>query len=97
MVVNITKAKEPFLIKDVDLPKGARIDSLQMMGNGLALAETLNEPGARGSEDHQRSGVTALAVSFDFNLLFFANSEGLWILSQQWMQPPSIPAEAQLL
>ena len=56
MVVNITKAKEPFLIKDVDLPKGARIDSLQMMGNGLALAETLNEPGARGSEDHQRSG-----------------------------------------
>jgi hypothetical protein len=32
-----------------------------------------------------------MAVSFDNNLLFFANSEGLWILSQHWAQPPVYP------
>ena len=30
----------------MDLPKDVRVDSLQMIGNGLALAETLNEPSA---------------------------------------------------
>jgi hypothetical protein len=36
--------KAIFLTKDVDLPKDVRVVSLQMIGNGLALAETLNEP-----------------------------------------------------
>jgi hypothetical protein len=35
MVVNITKAQKAiFLIKDVDLPKDDRVDSLQMIGMG---------------------------------------------------------------
>ena len=43
------------------------------------------------------TGVTAMAVSFDLNLLLFANNEGLWILRQQWMLPSSIPTEHQPL
>ena len=90
----------------MDLPKDVRVDSLQMIGNGLALAETLNEPSAPAvprtvnvldishPEHHQLiqrfTGVAALAASFDFNLLFHAYNEGLWILRQQWMQPPSL-------
>jgi len=90
----------------VDLPKDVRVDSLQMIGNGLALAETLNEPSAPAvprtinvldisHPEHPQliqsfTGVTALAASFDFNLLFHAYNEGLWILRQQWMQPPSL-------
>ena len=78
-----------------------------MIGNGLALAETLNQPSApavprtinvldishpeRPQLIQSFAGVTAMAVSFDFNLLFVANNEGLWILRQQWMQPPVYP------
>jgi hypothetical protein len=107
MVVNITKPKKPFVMKDVDLPKDVRVDSLQMIGNGLALAETSNEEGAPAvpktinvldvsHPEHPHviqsfTGVTAMALSFDNSLLFFANSEGLWILSQQWAQPPVYP------
>ena len=80
------------MIKDVDLPKDVRVDSLQMIGNGLALAETLNEPSAPAvprtinvldisHPEHPQliqsfTGVTALAASFDFNLLFLATNEG---------------------
>jgi hypothetical protein len=94
-------------MKDVDLPKDIRVDSLRMIGNGLALAETSNEQGAHAvpktinvldvsHPEHPHViqsfiGVTAVAVSFDNNLLFFANSEGLWILSQHWAQPPVYP------
>jgi len=107
MVVNITKAKKPSVVKDVDLPKDVRADSLQMIGNGLALAEASNgespPPVPRtinvldvSHPEHPRviqtfTGVTAMAVSFDYNLLFFANNEGLWILKQQWAQPPVYP------
>lgn len=92
MVLNITNAKKPFLIKDVDFPKDVRVDSLQMIGNGLALAEASNEPSAPAvprtvnvldisHPEHPQliqsfAGVTAMAASFDFNLLFFANNEG---------------------
>ena len=107
MVVNITKVTKPFVMKDVDLPKDIRVDSLRMIGNGLALAEMSNEQGALAvpktrnvldvsHPEHPHviqsfTGVTAMAVSFDNNLLFFANSEGLWILSQHWAQPPVYP------
>ena len=96
----------------MELPKDVRVDSLQMIGNGLALAKASNEPSAPAvprtikvlhisHPEHPHlirtfAGVTAMVVSFDFNLLFFANN-GLWILRQQWMQPPSIPRETQLL
>ena len=110
VVVNITKVKKPAVVKDVDLPKDVRADSLQMIGNGLALAESSeaqNAPAAPpvprtinvldvSHPEHPRviqtfTGVTAMAVSFDYNLLFFANNEGLWILKQQWAQPPVYP------
>ncbi|HYA61653.1 MAG TPA: hypothetical protein VED66_00525 [Candidatus Sulfotelmatobacter sp.] len=104
MVVNITKAKKPSVVKDVDLPKDVRTDSLEMIGHGLALTETSNAQSAPAvprtinildvsHPEHPRviqtfTGVTAMAISFDYNLLFFANNEGLWILKQQWAQPP---------
>ena len=107
LVVNITKAKKPFLVKDVDLPKDLRPGSLEMIGHGLALAESSNaqtEPAVPRTinvldvshPEHPRviqsfTGVTAMAISFDYNLLFFANNEGLWILKQQWAQPPVYP------
>ena len=110
MVVNITKVKKPTVVKDTDLPKDVRAESLQMIGNGLALAEASeaqNAPAAPAvprtinvldvsHPEHPRviqtfNGVTAMAVSFDYNLLFFANNEGLWILKQQWAQPPVYP------
>jgi hypothetical protein len=107
VVVNITKVKKPLVMKDVNLPKDVRVDSLQMIGNGLALAETSNEQSTPAvprtinvldisHPEHPRviqsfTGVTAMAVSFDYSLLFFANNEGLWILRQQWMQPPVYP------
>ena len=37
---------------------------------------------------HYGESVTAMAVSFDLNLLFFASNEGLWILRLQWTLPP---------
>jgi hypothetical protein len=104
LVVNITKPKKPALLNEVDLPESARTGSLEMIGHGLALSETSNakEPPAApktinvldiSHPDHPRviqtfTGVTAMGVSFDHNLLFFANNEGLWILRQRWAQPP---------
>jgi len=107
IVVNICKVKKPSLVKDVDLPEDVRAGSLEMIGHGLALAETSKAQSAPAvpriinvldvsHPEHPRviqsfAGVTAIAVSFDFNLLFFANNEGLWILTQQWAQPPVYP------
>jgi hypothetical protein len=107
MVVNITKVKRPSLVKHVDLPEDVRAGSLEMIGHGLALADTSNAqstpPVPRtinvldvSHPEHPRviqsfAGVTAIAISFDYNLLFFANNEGLWILKQQWAQPPVYP------
>lgn len=107
ILVNVSKAKKPFVMKDVDLPKDVRVESLDLIGNGLALMETSNEQSAPAvprtinvldisHPEHRHviqsfAGVTAVAVSFDYNLLFFANNEGLWILRQQWMQPPVYP------
>lgn len=107
MLVNVTKAKKPFVMKEVDLPKDVRVESLDLIGDGLALMETSNEQSAPtlprtfnvldiSHPEHPQviqsfAGVTAIAVSFDYNLLFFANNEGLWILRQQWMQPPVYP------
>jgi len=78
-----------------------------MIGHGLELAEATNRESAppvpgtiivlgASHPDHPRviqtfTGVTALAIRFDYNLVFFANNEGLWILKQQWAQPPVYP------
>jgi len=62
---------------------------------GAAVPKTLNVLDV-SHPDHPRiiqsfAGVTAMAIGFDFNLLFFANNEGLWILKQLWAQPPVYP------
>lgn len=109
LVVNITKPKKPAVMKDVDLPKDVQMDWLQMIGHGLALASTSNMERAPvvpqtinvldvSHPDHPRviqsfNGVTAMVISFDYNLLFFANNEGLWILKQKWAQPPVYPCQ----
>jgi len=77
------------------VPNSASSTALSNEQGALAVPKTINVLDVSHPEHphviQSFTGVTAMAVSFDNNLLFFANSEGLWILSQHWAQPPVYP------
>jgi hypothetical protein len=105
IVVNITKPKKPVIVNQVNWPGDAPSGTLTEIGHGLAVAESSSDPSPVprtvnvldvSHPAHPRviqtfSGITALTVSADHNLLLFANNEGLSVLAQHWAQPPVYP------
>jgi hypothetical protein len=100
-IVDVTQANQPSVIKREAWPDEASTGKLQMVGGGVALAETTDSAKAETASPGVTlkvldlsdpanprtvlsfSGVTSTLADHARNLVYIANSDGLWIVNHQ--------------